>query len=499
MTLLPATPRSLAPLCALAAALGALCLPAIASAQEGSEPTEPAAPVEPTPPTTSSPSEPAALPGAAPSPTRPVDEGEPLYDEDAQAPATPPLERAESTDEQAPMQAEAQPVADVGGPYRSFRTGVLIGDTRDAADPRRRWQILFGGFLRIAYRAVQDDPLIQYFGRNDGFVYVNARPWFAGRMENGLGFRFQFEAAATLPAQDDVSPYRDKVVRPRDAFISYQPFSPLTLQVGQFKPPHDLEELLPTPQILFSERSVGAQGVSGFEGRNVRGLAVDRQVGLQATGQYFFLSPDDSAQGPGFAYALAITNGSPALLTFNDNDSLAYFARGSLHWGDLISLGGGVFYNDTTLQNNQDVVDQSVTGATADLMFTGFGVTALASYTQRREETDLFADRNEPDEAALTYTVARSFQAQIAYEIPVVHIQPAYRFATYDPSAEFNTVDPQARQIREVDALTQHTIGLNYNAPTYPIRLVLDYTLAQEQEGQEIDNDRFEALLQIAW
>ena len=388
---------------------------------------------------------------------------------------------------------------DVAGPYRSFRGGIVLVDSADSPDPRNRWRLTFGGYIRMAYRAIQDDPLVQFYGRNDGFLYANARPYFAGRLPSGLGFRFQFEAAAALPRASTVQPFAEQVMRPRDAFISYEPFPALNLQLGQFKPPHSLEELIPTANQLFTSLSVKSNGVDAFEGRPVPGLAIDRQIGAQATGQIFFNDQGVAVhQGPGVAYALAVTNGSRAQLSSNDNDSLAYYARASLHWGDWISLGGAYFFNTISVLNTQDSLDKDLSGLTADLNLNAYGVQLLASYQQLLDETT-FLDDQIPVGDAKTFTRSRGFMAQVGYTIPVVRLQPAYRFSTYDPSADYNQLDPQAADLREADALTYHTLALNYLPEDYPATIMLNYTLAQEQPDRALQNNQLTALVQLTW
>ena len=394
--------------------------------------------------------------------------------------------------------AEGKEFEDVAGPYRNFRGGIIIADAWEDEDPRKRWRLLFGGYLRIQYRAIQDDPEIDFVGRNDGFVYTNARPYFAGRMPNGLGWRFQFEAAAALPAARIEAPFQEKVVRPRDAFIAYEPIKGINLQFGQFKPPFNLEELQATADILFIDRSVGNDGVSRFAGRRLPGLSIEREVGVQATGQFYFTSPDDTPSGPGVAYGLAVTNGSPALDTFNDNDQLAYYGRASLLWSDIVSLGGGAYFNTITTINQQDDFSQDVLGYTADVSLNVIGVSLLASFTQRRDETEFLSDA-QPNPTGSTFTIGRAYTAQLGYRIPVLDIQPAYRYSFYDPTASYNEVDPQAEIVRENDALTYHTIGLNYRGSTYPITVMLNYSIAGEQSGRELVNNRFDGLIQVTW
>lgn len=394
---------------------------------------------------------------------------------------------------------EEREALDVGGPYRRLPGGIIIADQWDHKDPARRWQLAFGGYIRTQYRAIQDDPAITLLGRNDGFVLANARPYFAGRMPNGLGWRFQFDAASTINRSDATSPYRDQIVRARDAFISYQPASFFNFQVGQFKPPFNLEELQSTAELLFIDRSVGSQGVSTFAGFPVNGLALDREVGAQVTGQVFFGAEDGEREGPGVSYAVSITNGSPSQLTFNDNDQLAYHARASFHFGDYVSVGGGGYFNNRTLLIQPEPIQETILAYTADLAVNIAGVKMLAALMQQRTESQFQDDAATAPDENTTFVTARAITAQIGYEIPVVHLQPAYRIALYDPTVEYNQLDPAGERLREQDALTYHTIGLSYLAPTYPLTVMVNYTIAQEQEGAQISNNQFQGLLQLSW
>jgi hypothetical protein len=363
---------------------------------------------------------------------------------------------------------------------RSFRSG--------------RWSYRFGGYVRTTYSAIENDPQIPLFGRNDGFILANARPYIIGAMDNGLGFSLQLELAAGLDRPGSILPNQEVLARPRDAYIFYAPFSFLEIQAGVFRPPHDAESLLPTNNMLFIRRSVGADGIQPHEGFQTPGLAFDRDVGLQLTGTHFFMAEEGKREGLGVFYAAALTNGTNAARTLNDNDSLALWGRVALLWGDHVRLGVGYLYNDATLGEPPDLVGERRAGWTADLMVQFAGLTMFSSYTTRTFTTE-FGQAVQGQEEP--FTTATAFQAQAGYLIPVVHLQPVYRFATYDPSAKYN-ID-NADDFRTRDALTQHTIGLNYIAQDYPVMVMVDYTVMQEQAGRELDNNRFEVLLQLTW
>ena len=382
--------------------------------------------------------------------------------------------------------------------------GAFIFDS-DARNPGRdrdkRWRLLFGGYVRTMYKAISNDPNQPLIGANDGFLLANARPTFTGVLKNGLGFRLQMELAADLGAQDTTTPARQMVMRPRDTYIFYQPSSHLEVQVGQFKPPHDLEGLMSTGAVVFAERSVGSRGIRPFEAQNpVQGLSVDREVGVQALGQYFPTDERNRARGPGVRYAIAVTNGSPSEQTFNDNDSLAYYGRASLHWGDYVSVGGGVMSNSLLIGTPPDQNGVERTSVTGDLYVHAAGVHAFASVQRQTDKTTLFGANNPPGQD--TFVTSLAYQAQLGYHIPVVHLMPTVRYAHFDPTSTFNevAVNEPGLDVRTIDAVTHLTLGLNYVAATYPIQVMLNYTIVSEQDAaRQLDNDQLELLLQMTW
>lgn len=362
------------------------------------------------------------------------------------------------------------------------------------SDESPEWRIGIGGYLRTKFRHIENDPDVGFVGRYDGFILSDARLSLHGSMKNGLGFMFEFDGAVGRNDTDSNSPIVPVRMHLKDTFAYYQPFDQLRLSVGQFKPPYDVEELTSNSALLFADESVASRGVQNVEGYNVDGLSLTREVGARLDGEpYYPLAEGDEATGPGASYALAVTNGQEANTNLNDNDRLAYYGRGALHWGQYVRVGGAYFVNDETRGERPDRVDVEIRGWTADLTVTAFGVTAIGSIMEQTE-TPLLGDS--ADEQDLT---ARGYQGQIAYEEPFIGLQPAYRYAYYDPSADYGGEVGGPESFFNRDARTHHTIGLNYNAKSYPVRVMLDYTFTEEQEGRELENNRFDALLQLDW
>lgn len=375
----------------------------------------------------------------------------------------------------------------------------LAGETptpqlKDAPEARESeekpaWDFEFSGYLRTKFSVVQNDPNYQLIGRRDGFSMANIWLGFRGSLDNGLGVDVTLDGAAALPkgAGDDASV--EMGARFQDAFIYYAPHKLLRVSAGQFIAPFDIETLTSSARLTFVDRSVGNTGVSGLDGLPVSGLGQGRQVGLRVDSDiYYFLndSADAAPSGPGVSYSLAVTNGQPNTLKYNDNEKLAYFGRLNLHWGDLVRLGGAGFHNERTLGVAPDRLGEKSVGWTGDLSVSAYGFSLLANIMQV-EITPA------PELQAEQARTARSMQAEIAYEEPFFGLQPAYRIAYYDAN-----IDGDAPGSAAYEALTYHTVGLNYNSPDYPVRLMLNYTVTGEEQ-RPIDNNRFDALAQVQW
>lgn len=353
----------------------------------------------------------------------------------------------------------------------------IRGNTEDDG----HWTLQFGGFLRTRYTHIENDPAHEIFGRNDGFSLSDARFITRGSLDDKLGFVLSFDAGSRVVRSTPDSPVDRLAARMTDTYLFYAPSDFLELNAGQFKAPFDREDLISTSTLLFVNRSVANRGIQGVEGFNVPGLSQDRQIGVRAHGSFFPLADSHSAaDGPGLSYALAIANGNGPNLSLNNNDKPAYYGRLNLHWGDLVSIGGALFHHDDTLGDPPNQVDRLRWGWTADLLVQAYGASLLANVIGQEQQTPELPQ--EPELSALGY------QVQLAYEEPFFGFQPAYRFAYYDPD---NQLQDRAR--------THHTIGLNYNDTTYPLRLMANYTIALEEEAVEMDNNRLDLVVQLTW
>jgi hypothetical protein len=353
-------------------------------------------------------------------------------------------------------------------------------------EKRYQWRLQVGGYIRTVFSSIQDDPDTDIYGRNDGFMLANARLTLAGDMRNSLGFRFQIDGAVDRNVSDATRPVSEIETRLKDALLWWKPIPQIRITAGQFKPPFDAEEQYSRADQLFIDNSVGNQGVHGSDGYNVDGLSRDREAGVMLDSDTIFFNQKD---GFGVRYAVAATNGSSATLSQNDNSKLAYYGRLEAHYDEMVRIGGAGYVNsETLLPEAADQIERDVFGWTADLTLNAAGVTVLGSMTQTTYTYGGIAI--EPEVTAMAY------QASIAYQEPFFGFQPTFRYAFLDPSS--STSGQTTDLLFDADERTFYTLGLNYN-PRYPIRVMVNYTITAEGEAVALDNNRFDAMLQLSW
>jgi hypothetical protein len=370
------------------------------------------------------------------------------------------------------------------------RDGEGIDDTRallgreDAGDDEG-WDIGTFGFIRVSYENVQDDPNTQYVGRNDGFVVQHARVGFEGSNdESGLNWRISLEGASDLRNRLN-TPSAEIDVRLRDAFMRWDPVSFIGIQAGQMKAPFSQEELRGTPDLLFSNRAVGVEGVLPGRGQQTPGIEIDRQVGVM-------ISPDDPIEfgnsGFGVAYYLMVANGNGANQTLNDNDSLGFVGRLEFVWDDILLFGGAASYNPRTEGNLPNLYEENDLAIAGDLLFTFKGIELFGQYIQSTTSYPTVSAEDRRQTA---------WHAQAGYRINAgpISITPGYRYATFDPFAN----DAEGNPTLENLELQYHTMGLRFFHPNPRLGLsaYANYTITVENETRQLDNNRFEALLQL--
>jgi hypothetical protein len=364
----------------------------------------------------------------------------------------------------------------------------------------RDFEVNLTGYTQMRYQRIEDDPKVAGFiGRNDGFGLSNARLNLEVKKE-ALSTFFSIEGARDR-RQPNNRAEGDVRTLMLDAYFTYE-FSPmLSVQFGRFKPAYDANELESTAGLLFADRALESRGVLGVEGLNIAGLSLPRQQGAQLNGVIVF----DQKKNTRLKYFLSFVNGNVAEQPLNDNDQLAIVGRIELNLrvNRKVSMkfGGGAYLNEITEGEMPDLISEERVGYTADAALKLYGL-RLRGQWMRQDST--FVDV--PQEPS---RVAEGYHAIVGFDLgqlsPALKgVMPAYRLATYDPTKEAESDNQTLAAGLDADTVTHHSVGINLfmnkmKAIKEPLKLQINYTIAQEEEARLANNDRFDILLQMSF
>ncbi len=341
------------------------------------------------------------------------------------------------------------------------------------------------GYLRVGYDLVADDPNFDFVGTNNGFVLHNARLGLAGgNTDWDLSFQISLDGAADQRNSVN-TPQGDLDVRLRDAFVRWDVCDCFGVQVGQFKLPFSAEEMRSTADVPFISRAIGLNGVLVGQGLETEGIVVGRELGLM-------LSPSSPIYFGdfGFAYYAAVANGNGPNQLLNDNGSIAIAGRLEFYYSDLVRVGGGILLNERTIGELPNLFSEDDFGISADLLVSWEGLEVFGQLTMMTTE---YATTGAADREQLAW------HAQVSYVVDqlLVPFAPAYRIASFHPRAEGGVTDGGT----DLDSfeLMYHTIGLRVWVPDTPLTLNLNYTLTGEKEPRELENDLFQAMVQLVF
>jgi|GEM_PF-1488375 len=425
----------------------------------------------------------AALPGEggalhrAPMPMGGVDDGsqtpvaEPEVKPEPKAEAKP-EPKAEVKPEVKATGAEQAQKAEVASlePARRSRAGSSFGSNA-AEDVVGGINLRWNGYMRLIGEVIQNDDNSAFIGRNDGFKLGSAR---LGMLASKGAFAayISFEAAAGQRENfnDPNSTFR---VMPRDAYMRYEVSQFAHVTAGRFKTPYDLSSLEATALRTFIDQPIESRGVLATQGFELAGLATDRQLGVMVHKDHLGLSHDGFDVG----YALALTNGFSPNLRFNDNDRPAAFMRLSAYYSDMLALNLAGFADSRTTGDLPNLFDEDVKG---------LEVSMLASFFRLRLEAQFLYQNTQFDTSGQPDVNSMGGHVQFSYEL--WGISMAYRFAFLDPNLD---------DIDDADRVIEHTIGLGYGMESLPLRFLLNGTVAQEQAGRKLSNNRLTLLAQF--
>lgn len=323
--------------------------------------------------------------------------------------------------------------------------------------------------LRVRYDAIEDDAAVSYIGRNDGFGLSSARFKLRGRHGDWLRFNLGLEGGFVEQTDSNVVAGRTFMAL-KDAWLDVRPFDFFQVRVGQFKTPFNLESWRSTSTLRFVDRSVGDRGIRVGEGYQTLGVSPDRDLGVMVGSQEFEVGPVS------LLYLASATNGNGTNQAFNDNSFPALHGRLELGLWDVVKIGGGALYNPRSIGVLPNLYDETDLGFTADAQVAVFGAFLDASLMW---VNTAYPTTGAPDSSAMAVSVEAGYLLWFG-------LGAGYRFAWYDPTSVF-----------DYDAVMEHSVGVRYNLPGMPVALILDYTIALEQPGRELTNNRLAGLVQL--
>jgi phosphate-selective porin len=279
--------------------------------------------------------------------------------------------------------------------------------------------------------------------------------------------------------------------RTEDVFINYKFGAPLTVQVGQFKPPQARQELTSAAKQLFPERSLANDTFN-----------LGRDQGVQAAGSF----ADKLVE-----YRLGLFNGNGPNIGNPDNrhmvtgrldlNPLGAYAMDEAGWGGdkpLVNVGGSFAWNKIGANDvggkfsvDNDVMDVALgldgfdantfTAAygsdltwllwTANVNAAWKGATFAAEYYDLNADPDLGGDWD-----------ADGYYVQAGYQVIPKTLELAVRYSEVESddanaSAKFDKSNTQ--------------FGVNYYFAKHNAKLQADYTMVEDDLAADKDDDIF--------
>jgi hypothetical protein len=330
------------------------------------------------------------------------------------------------------------------------------------------------GFLRLKGGIVEDDPNVAFVGRNDGFVLQNARAGLAGAYGEWLGFRISADGAVDEREGRNATLGTLRFAL-KDAYADLRAVPEVVVRGGRWKIMFDLDEIEDETRRLFVDEALETRGVFPTQGYQIAGLAPGRSLGVAVRSDEAIAVSDVK-----LGYEVAVQNGNGEYESANDSDlpavSLALFARFPDRSLAFVA-GRWKSRAEGELPFRQTEVDyEGNAGVRVEI-----GPLHVAGQVVARHT--VFETTGGPARNSV------GAHGELAGRIDVggdVTLEPAYRYAIFDPSDLIDT-----------DLVQEHTLGVTLRVPAAHLRVQLNATHAVEQAGRELANDRLEAVMEV--
>jgi phosphate-selective porin OprO/OprP len=332
------------------------------------------------------------------------------------------------------------------------------------------------GYTQVVYQNFEHPLAGKYY---DGFSIKRARLDFQGHFSSQFDYRVlvdfvgQSGANGTAPTGgQQISPFLV------EAYVTYKPFSWLNVKAGQMIVQFSQENITQDRNLDLIERSQVVNALVARKGDAANGLVDSignqngRDIGIQLNGSLVPLEGRHLID-----YYVQLLDGA-GINTLDNNQSKDVDARLVLHPLRFLSLGGSYY----------DGFDRFTGTTTKDQLRTRWGLEADLELNNLSLKSEYIhgQDGSSNSKTGAVATLHQGWYGQVGYFILPRHLQGVFRYDWYDP----NTAKTQVNS-------TYYDFGLNYFFNVWT-KVQVYYSL-RNQQGAAINNNMFEAQLQLAF
>jgi phosphate-selective porin OprO/OprP len=348
--------------------------------------------------------------------------------------------------------------------------------TADSFPLRLGRSLSLSGYTQVVYQNFEH-PVTGKI--TDGFTIKRARLDFQGHFSTQFDYRVLVDFVGASGANGTAST-GGQLISPSliEAYITYKPFTWLNFKAGQMIIQFSQENITQDRNLDLIERSQVVNALVARKGDAANGLVDSignqqgRDIGIQLNGSLVRVEGRYLID-----YYLQLLDGA-GINTLDNNQSKDFDGRLVLHPFRFLSLGGS-YYNGFDRFTGTPTKDQFRTrwGVEEDLELNALSVKAEYIHGQ---------DGSGNSKTGSLATLHQGSYGQVGYFILPRHLQGVFRYDWYDPITTKSNVNS-----------TYYDFGLNYFFNVWT-KVQLYYSL-RNQQGPTINNNMFEAQLQLAF
>jgi hypothetical protein len=342
--------------------------------------------------------------------------------------------------------------------------------TADSFPLRLGRSVSLSGYAQTVYTNYEHQLAGKYY---DGFSIKRARLDFQGHFASQFDYRMLVDFVGQSGA-NGTAPTGGQLISPFlvEAYITYKPFTFLNFKAGQMIVAFSQENMTQDRNLYFVERSQVVNALVARKGDAANGLVDSlgnqngRDIGIQAGGSIIKIKDYHLLD-----YTLQVLNGA-GINSLDNNSYKDIDGRLVFHPLKVLSLGGSYYHG-------VDVFTSSLTKSQRRIRWG----TELALNLDGLDIKGEYIRGWEGDSNPINH---QGWYGQAAYFVIPKHLQALFRYDWYDSNMAKSNVNS-----------TYYDFGLDYFFNVWT-KLSLYYSL-RNQEGPTVNNNMFEAQLQLAF